>query len=182
MHQEIKKITDQPAKNVVLENGQGHAALGTSYWQEQGATIIAHQDAAHETGADAFQRVDRMQTRNREKAMGTKVPLPDETFIEMGSERIELLNLDPSHSPGDIIVWLPQHILVIADDMTFLQRMLPVFEHTDTAAWIDTWTNSPRCAQKRRPDAAEQPSPPPSEAQKSAGLRTAKPGVLSTWV
>ena len=30
LHDEIKKITDQPVKYVVLENGQGHAVLGSS--------------------------------------------------------------------------------------------------------------------------------------------------------
>ena len=29
--------------------------------------------------------------------------------------------------------------LVISGDMAFNQRMLPLFEHTDTKAWIETW-------------------------------------------
>ncbi len=70
--------------------------------------------------------------------------MPDITFednkiIEVGGERIELLNLGPAHSPGDIVVWLPEKRLVISGDMAFHQRMLPLFEHTDTAAWIKTW-------------------------------------------
>ena len=48
LHKEIQKLTDQPVKYVVLENAQGHAMLGTNYWQEQGATVIAHVDALHE--------------------------------------------------------------------------------------------------------------------------------------
>ena len=39
LHQEIKAVTDQPVKYVVLENGQGHAMLGSNYWQEQGAVV-----------------------------------------------------------------------------------------------------------------------------------------------
>ena len=144
LHSEIKQLTDQPVKYVVLENGQGHAALGTGYWQEQGATVIAHEDAAHEIEEYAFQLLDRMKARNREKAMGTEVAMPDQTFtgkkvIEMGGERIELIDLGPAHSPGDIVVWLPERKLVISGDMAFHERMLPVFEHTDTAAWIETW-------------------------------------------
>jgi glyoxylase-like metal-dependent hydrolase (beta-lactamase superfamily II) len=85
-----------------------------------------------------------MQVRTEEKAEGTKVVLPDETFedkkiIQLGGERIELLNLGPAHSPGDIIVWLPERRLVISGDMAFHQRMLRVFEHTDSGAWIETW-------------------------------------------
>jgi len=34
LHEEIKKRTDKPVKYVVLENGQGHAMLGSKYWKE----------------------------------------------------------------------------------------------------------------------------------------------------
>ncbi len=144
LHDEIKKLTDQPVKYVVLENGQGHAALGSNYWREQGVPIIAHVDAAHEIEEQSFELLRIMQARAKEKGAGTEVVLPDETFsdakiIELGGERIEILNLGPAHSPGDLIVWLPQRKLVISGDMAFHQRMLPLFEHTDSAAWIETW-------------------------------------------
>jgi glyoxylase-like metal-dependent hydrolase (beta-lactamase superfamily II) len=144
LHDEIKKITDQPVKYVVLENGQGHAMLGASYWQEQGVPVIAHADAAHEIEQQSFALLETMQGRARDKAAGTRVVLPDETFrdkktIELGGERIELLYLGPAHSPGDIVVWLPDRKLVISGDMAFHQRMLPLFEHTDSKAWIETW-------------------------------------------
>ena len=144
LHDEIRKITDQPVKYVVLENGQGHAMLGSSYWQEQGVPVIAHVDALHEIEEQSFALLEGMQARAREKAEGTRVVMPDETFedsmvIELGGERIELLNLGPAHSPGDIIVWLPGKKVVISGDMAFHQRMLPLFEHTDTKAWIETW-------------------------------------------
>jgi glyoxylase-like metal-dependent hydrolase (beta-lactamase superfamily II)/dienelactone hydrolase len=144
LHDEIKKITDQPVKYVVLENGQGHAMLGSNYWKEQGAVVIAHEDAKHEIEAQSFELLRVMKERSLDKAAGTEVVLPDETFtdkkvIEMGDETIELLYLGPAHSPGDIIVWLPCRKVVISGDMAFHQRMLPLFEHTDTAAWIETW-------------------------------------------
>ncbi|SFF88167.1 hypothetical protein [Neptunomonas qingdaonensis] len=48
LHDEIKQLTDKPVKYVVDENGQSHASLGNNYWKEQGATLIAHVDAADE--------------------------------------------------------------------------------------------------------------------------------------
>lgn len=146
LHNEIKSLTDQPVKYVVLENGQGHAALGSRYWREQGVPIIAHADAARILEENAFGILERMQSYSRDKAYLSEVVLPDETFedkmvIEMGGERIELLNLGPAHSPGDISVWLPDQKLVIAGDMAFHQRLLPVFEETDTAAWLESWEN-----------------------------------------
>jgi len=146
LHEEIKAITDQPVKFVVLENGQGHATMGSAYWKEQGANIIAHVGALAELQSHGDAILERVLRRSRDKGMGTALVLPDETFedrkvIQMGDQRIELLHLGPAHSPGDISVWLPQQKVVIAGDIAFHQRMLPVFEYTDTAAWIETWKN-----------------------------------------
>jgi glyoxylase-like metal-dependent hydrolase (beta-lactamase superfamily II)/rhodanese-related sulfurtransferase len=144
LHAEIRQVTDQPVRYVVLENGQGHAMLGSGYWKDQGATIIAHADAAAEIEAHGEEVLERMRRGRRDKALGTEVVMPDETFeerrvLELGGTRIELLYLGPAHSPGDISVWLPGQRLVIAGDLAFHQRLLPVFEDTDTAAWIETW-------------------------------------------
>ena len=146
LHEEIKQITDQPVKLVINENGQGHAMLGNSYWAEQGVPILAHEDAAHEIEEKGYDSLDRHQRLLKEKAENTKVTMPTETFsdrreIEMGDFKIEALYLGPAHSPGDISVWLPEHGLVIAGDMAFHERMLPIFEDTNTAEWLETWDN-----------------------------------------
>lgn len=144
LHDEIRATTDQPVKLVITENGQGHAMLGNSYWAEQGVKIVAHSDAAEEFGEYGGQSLRGAQDRLKDRAKGTTVVLPDETFedaytIEMGDFRIEALHLGPAHSPGDIVVWLPQQSLVISGDMAFHERMLPIFEHTIALDWIETW-------------------------------------------
>jgi len=144
LHDEIKKITSLPVKAVALENGQGHAMLGSSYWQEQGVPVIAHVDTAHEIQLRGEDVIDRMRRRNGEKAKFTELTMPDETFeesmtIDLGSIKVELIELGPAHSPGDIMAWLPEQKLIITGDMAFHQRLLPIFDDTDTAAWIETW-------------------------------------------
>ena len=144
LHDEIKQITDQPVKLVINENGQGHAMLGNSYWVEQQVPILAHVDAAEEFEDRGPQILQRMQGINKEKAEGTFLQGPTETFedekiIEMGDFRIEVKNLGPAHSPGDIIVWLPDQSLVISGDMAFHERLLPIFDDTDTAGWLESW-------------------------------------------
>lgn len=146
LHDEIKRITDQPVRLVVNENGQGHAMLGNSYWTEQGVPIVAHVDAAHEFDEYGAQILENMRRYNRDKAAGTFLAGPTETFdeeyvIEMGDFRIEVRHLGPAHSPGDVSVWIPQESLVIAGDMAFHERMLPVFADTMTADWLETWDN-----------------------------------------
>lgn len=144
LHAEIKAITDQPVKLVIDENGQGHAMLGNSYWAEQGVPILAHIDAAHEIEDRGPTILESMKRYNRDKAEGTFVAPPTETFeesyvIEMGDFRIEALHLGPAHGPGDTQVWLPEQGLVIAGDMAFHERMLPIFEDTIVLDWIETW-------------------------------------------
>ena len=144
LHHEIKQLTDQPVKYVVLENAQGHAMLGSSYWKEQGAEIIAHVDAFEVIKNRGTAVIERMQRGRRDKAQWTQLVLPDKTFkdqliIEMGGERFEILHLGPGHSPGDISLWMPNKKLLISGDMAFHQRLMPIFEHTDTAGWVDTW-------------------------------------------
>ena len=144
LHEEIKAITDQPVKLVFNENGQGHAALGNNYWAEQDVPIVAHVDAAHELEEYGGSILEGMKRYNRDKADGTVLQLPTETFedeyiVEMGDFRIEARYLGPAHSPGDIVVWLPEQSLVISGDMAFHERMLPIFEHTYTVDWLETW-------------------------------------------
>ncbi len=144
LHEEIRQVTDQPVRYVILENGQGHAALGSNYWKEQGVPVIAHVDAAREIEEGSHALLTSMERYNRDKAEGTEVVLPDITFeeeyvIELGDTRIEALYLGPGHSPGDIQVWLPQQKLVISGDMAFHQRLLPIFDNTDTRAWLETY-------------------------------------------
>ena len=144
LHDEIKAVTDEPVKLVFNENGQGHAVLGNGYWAEQGVPIVAHADAAHEVERFGGSILEAMQRYNRDRAEGTEVQLPTETFedeyiVEMGDFRIEARHLGPAHSPGDIVIWLPKQSLVISGDMAFHERMLPIFPDTMTAEWIETW-------------------------------------------
>lgn len=144
LHEEIKAVTDQPVKLVINENGQGHAMLGNSYWAKQGVPILAHVDAAHEIEENGHRILDGMKRYNQDKAEGTFVAPPTETFedkrvIEMGDMRIEVLHLGPAHGPGDTQVWLPEQSLVIAGDIAFHERMLPIFADTIVYDWIETW-------------------------------------------
>ena len=144
LHMEIKAVTNQPVKLVFNENGQGHAMLGNSYWTDQGVKVVAHVDASREFEENGDQSLRTARARVKERAEKTRVALPTETFqdsysVELGGLKIEARYLGPAHSPGDIVVWLPQKSLVISGDMAFHERLLPIFEHTMTADWINTW-------------------------------------------
>ena len=144
LHEEIKTITDQPVKLVINENGQGHAILGNLYWSQLGVDILAHEDAIHEIEENSYTILERMKSYNRDKAVGTEVVIPNKSFSEkiifnLGGLEFHVLHLGPAHGPGDTQVWLPQLSLMVAGDMAFHERMLPIFENTCTKCWLETW-------------------------------------------
>jgi glyoxylase-like metal-dependent hydrolase (beta-lactamase superfamily II) len=144
LHLAIKQLTPMSVVWVVNENGQGHAFLGNSYWRDQGATIIAHQDAMaviHERGAAVLRQ---MQERNRDKAAGTYVAVPDMGFegsliLNVGTTRVLLTTFGEAHSPGDISVWLDDEKILISGDIAFHQRLLAIFPDTNVPAWITSF-------------------------------------------
>ena len=73
LHDEIKKVTDQPVVLVINENGQGHAMLGNGYWRDQGVDILAHADAIAETTENGDFIFQGMERYNRERAEGSRV-------------------------------------------------------------------------------------------------------------
>ncbi|NBD30038.1 MAG: MBL fold metallo-hydrolase [Alphaproteobacteria bacterium] len=144
LHDEIRQVTDQPVVLVINENGQGHAMLGNSYWAEQGVDILAHEDAIHEVEENGGSILDGMRGYNRDRAEGTTVVVPNLSFsdrhdISLGGVDIQVLHLGPAHGPGDTQVWIPQWEMMIAGDIAFHERMLPIFGDTCTSCWIETW-------------------------------------------
>lgn len=144
LHDEIKQRTNQPVKYVVLENGQGHAMLGSGYWKEQGAKIVAQRKTARYIEKNGPEILASMRARLRDKAYRTELATPDIVYddrldLSLGGMKIEVLHLGDAHHHGDTMVWLPQRRLVIAGDTAFHVRMLPIFEDTDTARWLQVW-------------------------------------------
>lgn len=144
LHDEIKAVTNQPVKLVVNENGQGHAMLGNSYWADLGVDILAHADAVHEVEENGDFILQGMQRYNRDRAEGTRVvnanlSFDDEYIVEMGDVTLHVLHLGSAHGPGDTQVWIPQWSMMIAGDIAFHERMLPIFADTCTSCWIETW-------------------------------------------
>lgn len=144
LHSSIHSVTDKEVAYVVNENAQGHAMLGNSYWRDQGVPIIAHESALEEFREHGEITLASMQKRNKEKAEGTYVAVPDIGFsdqydLDMGDVKIELHYFGPGHSPGDIVLWIPQDKLLITGDLGFHQRLLAVFDDTDTGAWIESF-------------------------------------------
>lgn len=140
-HEEIKQLTDKPVKYVVVENSQSHAIGGMNYWKEQGAKIIAHELSAKLIHKKANKQQARGLRKYQDKFLGTKPVPADITFkdvynIDLGNRIVEARYFGPAHEHDDISLWMPKEKIWFAGDIGFYQRLLPIFEITDTKNWI----------------------------------------------
>lgn len=143
-HKEIKKITDKPVKYVVLENSQGHAILGSNYWKEQGATIVAQEIVKEEIEEKGQWVFNRLKKALRDKFDGTKLIMPDKFFkdnmkFDLGEKIVEAKYFGYAHEHSDISLWLPEEKIIFAGDLAFNNRLLPIFEITETQEWLIAW-------------------------------------------
>lgn len=144
LHKEIKEITNKPVKYVILENSQGHAILGSNYWKEQGAKIIAHELTKKEIENKGERIHSRMKRVLQDRFEGTEIVLPDEYFSEnmsfdLGGRIVEAKYFGYAHEHSDIALWLPSEKILFAGDLAFNDRLLPIFEITETNKWLEAW-------------------------------------------
>ena len=143
-HKEIKKITDKPVKYVILENSQGHAMLGSNYWQEQGATVVAQEIVEEEITKKGDRVFNRLQRVLRDKFDGTELTMPDKFFkdemkFDLGNRIVEAKYFGYAHEHSDIMLWLPKEKIAFAGDIAFNNRLLPIFKITETQKWLEAW-------------------------------------------
>lgn len=144
LHEEIKKITALPIKYVILENSQSHAMLGSAYWKEQGATIVAHEIAKQEIIEKGQKILDKKRKSLKDKMLGSKIIIPDVTFkdkkvFDLGGRIVEARYFGYAHEHSDISIWLPKEKILFAGDLAFNQRVLPIFKITEVPKWLEAW-------------------------------------------
>jgi glyoxylase-like metal-dependent hydrolase (beta-lactamase superfamily II) len=131
IHAAIRKVTAKPVIWAVNTGGQDHRWLGNDYFKRQGAKLVASAaglDDMRTRGAEQMAMAERFL---KEKYAGTEPVYPDITFkdrltLPVKGERIELIYTGGAHTPGDLLVWLPQRSIVFTGDIVFVQRLLGV--------------------------------------------------------
>ena len=131
IHAAIRKVTDKPVIYAINSGGQDHRWFGNDYFKRQGAKLIASEAAVRDMKERGAAQTAFAQQLLKEKFAGTQLVYPDITFqdrytLPVTGERIELIYTGGAHTPGDILVWLPQHSVVFAGDTVFVQRLLGV--------------------------------------------------------
>lgn len=144
LHAAIKKITSQPVKWAVNVNSQNHYWLGNSYFKSLGAVIIAHKEADRVMRETGEAQLDTNKTLLKEKIKGTSLSFPSELVdetreLKLGVTTVQLIYFGRAHTPGDIVVWLPQQKIVYGGDIVFTDRMLAVIPIGDSKGWVQAF-------------------------------------------
>lgn len=145
IHAAVQQVTDQPVKWVINTGGQDHRWLGNGYFIGQGAEVIAHADAKADLLARGGDHISGLKTELKDKLDGTVPTLPtrwltgsDET-LNLGGTTIEVKHRGGAHTPGDLMVWLPQQRVVFSGDIVYVDRMLGVIPVSHTGRWLDSF-------------------------------------------
>jgi glyoxylase-like metal-dependent hydrolase (beta-lactamase superfamily II) len=145
IHDAVKKVTPQPVKWVINTGGQDHRWLGNGYFKEQGAEIIAHANARADMQARGGDHLAGLKSILKDNAEGTVPTLPtrfisgNDSRLELGGVVFQLEHRNGAHTPGDMMVWLPQMNVLFTGDVVYVNRLLGVIPVSDTRNWLATF-------------------------------------------
>ena len=113
---EIKKLTPNPVKYIVLTHSDGDHVNGLAGFP-QGLTIVAHTNT----------RKDMEEAFKDPKTSALLPYLPNETFtgdrpLNIDGVRMNLLHFGPAHTSGDLVAYLPDQKIAFVGDLVFIGR------------------------------------------------------------
>jgi glyoxylase-like metal-dependent hydrolase (beta-lactamase superfamily II) len=121
----IRRVTDRPIAWLVLTHHHPDHHFGAVVLRNAGARVIAHPDKralASEGGEDAliadWVRVVGLDAmRGFEFADSPDRPVTRSDTVRLGGKTIVVTHPGAGHSPGDLVVWLPEERVLFAGDV-----------------------------------------------------------------
>lgn len=123
---DIRAISKKPVKYVVNTHYHLDHTFGNSEFEKLGASIISHINDSRNLkthGEEALKNAKDYGLTEKDMK-GTKLAYPALSFndrmeIDLGGQKIELLNTGHSHTDGSIMVYLPDTKVLFAGDILF---------------------------------------------------------------
>lgn len=155
IHDAVRRVTSQPVRWVINTGGQDHRWLGNGYFAGQGAELIAHAAAEADMRNRGSDHLEDLRATLGAKADGTVPTLPTR-WLEAADERLvlggvvfEFKHRGGAHTPGDMLVWLPQQRVAFSGDVVYVDRLLGVIPVSQTRPWLATFAEIERLAPAR---------------------------------
>jgi len=139
---EIRKVTSRPITHVIVTHYHADHIYGLQAFKAQGARIIAH-GAAREYLNSETARL-RLEVSREELAPWvndeTRLVEADEWLagdktLKIGGMEFQIKIVGPSHTPEDLVVYLPGEKVLFAGDLVFRSR-IPYVGKADSQHWI----------------------------------------------
>ncbi|MEY4266806.1 MAG: hypothetical protein RIS90_1341 [Pseudomonadota bacterium] len=143
----IRKISPQPITHVIVTHYHADHMYGLQVFKTLGARILAHRAARSYLNSDTARL--RLQASRQELApwinASTELVEADEWLdkdseLQIGEVKLQLKHVGPSHTPEDLVVYLPQQRLLFAGDLVFRAR-IPFVGQADSRRWIQALDN-----------------------------------------
>jgi glyoxylase-like metal-dependent hydrolase (beta-lactamase superfamily II) len=155
IHDAVRRVTTQPVRWVVNTGGQDHRWLGNGYFKAQGAEILAHAAAEADMRSRGHSHLETLRAALGTRAAGTTPTWPTRWLtqpdqrLELGGVVFDFKHRGGAHTPGDMLVWLPQKQVLFSGDVVYVDRMLGVIPVSQTKAWLATFAEIERLAPAR---------------------------------
>lgn len=155
IHEAVRRVTTQPVRWVINTGGQDHRWLGNGYFAAQGAQTMAHAQAQADMQARGHDHLQTLRAALGPLADGTVPTLPTRWLtgaddqVVFGGVRFEFRHRGGAHTPGDMLVWLPQQGVLFSGDAVYVNRMLGVIPVSNTPAWLATLAEMERLSPAR---------------------------------
>ena len=142
IRQTIAGVTPQPVRWIVNSHAHGDHWLGNAAFADSVEQVFASAEVtmAIETGGSAW--VGRFDAMTDGVTGDSPILVPDSIVeqpmeLSLGGEEIRFMLSGGSHSPGDLMLWLPRQQVLIAGDVIYSDRM-PSTNAGDLRQWIET--------------------------------------------
>ncbi len=141
---EIRKITPLPVTHVILTHYHADHIYGLQVFKAQGARILAQRHGREYLVSDTARL--RLDASRHDLAPWiddkTELVSADEWIdtskdLLVGGVRLSLRPVGPSHTPEDMVVFLPQEKVLFAGDLVFRNR-IPFVGQADSGHWIES--------------------------------------------
>ena len=138
----IATVTDKPVRWIVNSHAHGDHWLGNAAFEDTVKTIYATTTVTGLIENDGQRWVGNFNEMTKGITGNSRIVKPTLTVdqrleLNLGGTQIVLMQSGGSHSPGDLMLWLPAQKVLITGDVVYSDRM-PSTNAGDLNQWIET--------------------------------------------
>jgi glyoxylase-like metal-dependent hydrolase (beta-lactamase superfamily II) len=144
IHDAIRRITHQPVRWVINTGTQDHRWFGNGYFQSIGAELIAHANGLSDMRSRGGDQLSQLRSLNIASVDDTRLVMPTRLIsdpdarMQLGDVMFEFRHRGGAHTPGDMMVWLPQRQVLFAGDVVYVDRLPAILPVSNTRRWLES--------------------------------------------